>query len=445
MNQILLVMAFLGTISSCVSAFRVCYDQPEEAAKRTVVIRGDVHVRERVEWRDANYQIIGNVILHEGGVLDVQDATVSLMCTYTRQYQFQWEGGTLLTHKVTIGGAKKDGIVYQTYFEIQNGAWESDDTTVRYSSGVTMGWTGHPVKFHASRLVAGPDPDSIIMSSESADVVLKDSEFNISLAVSAGGGGHGRLDLPVNEPINRVFDGSNVPGVKYRLELINTKVPMWWVFFNVMQSGGPHTEIELGHCPRLIPSIIGHNLQGKLTLPSPWPAQPKSVTDLTIGNLTLKTGGQDVNTWCWGLYLGGAATNVTLQGPTSICELFLSEGKLVVEGDADTYNSLNSCTTVEVGLRTVMNSSQSEPGRPASSATTAELVMRNTALGRFMPGDVIIGQITAHAGGQIRIEHARCANLKLMTKGNGTIVLQDIDKRGVLETIAEGGTISTGQ
>jgi hypothetical protein len=242
-----------------------------------------------------------------------------------------------------------------------------------------------------------------------------------------------------------VFDGSNVPGVKYRLELINTKVPMWWVFFNVMHAGGPRTEIELGHCPRLIPSIIAHNLQGKLALPSPWPSQPKAVTDLTIGNLTLKTGGQDVNTWCWGLYLSGETTNVTLQGPTSVCELFLSEGKLFVEGDSNTYNSLNSCTTVEVGRRTAMNSSQSESGRSEVPSKTAELVMRNTALGRFMPGDVIIGQITAHAGGQIRIEHARCANLKLMTKGNGTIILQDIEKRGVLEPIAEGGSISIGQ
>ena len=162
----------------------------------------------------------------------VDNATVSLMCTYTREFRYQWEGGKLVTRKVTIGGATKDNIVYQTYFEIQNGTWDSEDTTIRYSSGVTMGWQGHAVKFHALRLMSGPHPDSIIMSSGAADVVLKDTPFHISLAVSANDGGQGRLDLPVNEPVTRVFDSSNVPGVKYRIELVNTKVSLWWVFFS---------------------------------------------------------------------------------------------------------------------------------------------------------------------------------------------------------------------
>ena len=410
--------------------------------RKTVVIREDVHVRERVEWRDADYEIHGNVIFHEGGELIVEHATVSLMCTYTREFRYQWEGGTLVTRDATIGGAKKDGVVYQTYFEIQSGAWESEDTTIQYSSGVCMGWIGQRVKFHATRLKAGPDPDSIIMSSAPADVVLKDSQFNISLAVSASDGGQGRLELPVDEPITRVFDESNVPGVKYRLELINTKVALWWVFFSGIQRDGPRTEIVLGHCPRLIPSILAQDLQGPLELPAPWPAKPEATTDLTIGNLTLKTVGQAVSTWCWGLYLSGEQTDVTLQGPTSICELFLSEGKLVLEGDAGTYNALNSCTTVEVGRRNVMGVSPGEKAKSDTRPKPVELVMRNVALGRFMPGDVIVGQITAHTDGRIRIEHARCANLKLMTKGNGTIIMQDIDRRGELEPIDAGGAIT---
>ena len=132
--------------------------------------------------------------------------------------------------------------------------------------------------------------------------------------MSANDGGQGRLELPVNEPITRVFDSSNVPGVKYRLELVNTKVSLWWVFFSGIHDGGPPTEIVLGHCPRLIPSLIAYNLQGTLTLPSPWPAQPDGVSDLTIGNLTLKSIGQPVHTWCWGLYLSGEKTDVVLQG-----------------------------------------------------------------------------------------------------------------------------------
>ena len=83
---------------------------------------------------------------------------------------------------------------------------------------------------------------------------------------------------------------------------------------------------------------------------------PPTPLKITLGNLTLKTVGQSVHTWCWGLYLSGERTEVTLRGPTSICELFLSDGRLLVEGRSRTYNSLNSCTTVEVGRRNVMNS-----------------------------------------------------------------------------------------
>ena len=177
--------------------------QDSQIPSGTVVIREDVHVRDRMEWRDASYEIHGNVIFHPGGELIVEDATVSLMCTYTREFRYQWHGGKLVTRNVTIGGGTKDGIVYQTYFEIQDGAWESEDTTIRYSSGVSMGWQGHPVKFHATRLRQGPHPDSIIMSCAPADVVLRDSQFDISLAASAAVGGTGRLDLPVHEPVTR--------------------------------------------------------------------------------------------------------------------------------------------------------------------------------------------------------------------------------------------------
>jgi len=437
--QLLLAMTLVGAFSVPIAGAPMSGGAPDERVERIVEFREDVHVRERIEWRDADYQIYGNVILHEGGELVIENATIRLMCTYTRQFQYQWDGGSLITRRVTIGGNKQDGIVYQANFEIQNGSWQSEDTTIRYSSGVCMGWTGHPVVFHAVRLKAGPDPDSIIMSPAPADVVLKDSEFNISLAVSAAHGGQGRLDLPVDEPLTRVYDASNVPGVQYRLELVNTKVALWWVFFSGIQRGGPPTELVLGRCPRLIPSIMAFNVQGSLALPAPWPTKPEEVTRLTISNLTLRTVGQTVRTWCWGLYLSGDETNATLRGPTSICELFLSEGKLLLEGDADTYNALNSCTTVEVGRRDAPGISSNQVN--AAPPRLAELVMRNVALGRFTPGDVITGQITAHRDGRIRIDHARCANLKLITKGDGTITLQDIQQQGSFESLEDGGRI----
>lgn len=417
-------------------------DQQASQARQEIVLHEDVHVRGPVQWRDAEMRVYGNIILHEGGELTIENSRVSLMCSYTREFRVQWDGGTLTTRNVTIGGAEQDGKVYQTYFEILRGAWESSDTTIRYSSGVTMGWTGGEVKFHAERLKRGPHPDSIIMSCGAADVILKDSDFNISLAVSAARGGRGYLELPVNQPITGVFDASNIPGVSYRLELVNTTVDLWWVFFSGIQKDGPLTEVVLGRCPRLIPSIIAYDLQGELALPAPWPTRPEEATELRIGNLKLRTTGQPVSTWCWGLYVDGPRTDVVVRGKTNICELFLSDGRLLLEGEPGTYNALNACTTVEVGRRDAAVLPPGAPGTHDVPPAPVELVMRNVSLGRFARGDEIVGQLTAHGGGRIIVEHARCAPLKLITKADGRITLSDLLLEGELQRIGQEGSIS---
>jgi hypothetical protein len=139
--------------------------------------------------------------------------------------------------------------------------------------------------------------------------------------------------------------------------------------------------------------------------------------------------------------LSGERTDVTLSGATCICELFLNEGRMTMTGDEGTYNAVNSCTTVEVGHREVVGVPDDAPESDAVMAPTAELVMRNVTLGRFAPNDDIVGQITAHRGGRIRIEQARCARLKLITKGDGTMELHDLTAEGELERIEQGGSI----
>ncbi|MCU0961077.1 MAG: hypothetical protein MUF48_13310 [Pirellulaceae bacterium] len=417
-------------------------DEEPGPARQRVVLRGDVHVYDHVAWANAEYEIHGNLILHDGGELTIDNATVSLICRYAREFIYRWDGGRLVTRGVTLGGSQRDGIVYSTNFELQHGQWLAEDTIIQYSSGVTMGWTGRPIKLHATRLQAGPHPDSIIMSAGAADVVLTDSSFNISLAVSAHAGGTGRLDLPVREKITRVFDGSNLPGVQYRLELVNTQVDLWWVFFSGIRADGPPTEVVLGDCPRLIPSLIAHNLRGPLRLPAPWPAHPQDTAALTVGNLTLRTIGQPVRTWCWGLYFSGDDTDVSLVGPTHICELFLLGGKLLVEGDPDAYNSVHSCTTVDVGRRPALDGATDRDAASRTEHRPVELTMRHVALGRFDPHDTVIGQLTAYQDGRIRVEQARCARLKLITQGDGTIEFSEVDRQGQLESLAEGGVIS---
>ena len=134
------ISALMSGITVVLLAVLTAGESPGEARVRpTVTISEDVHVRGRVEWSDADYQIHGNILLHEGGELIANNATIQLMCTYTREFRIQWNGGKMVTDRVTIGGAMYKGTVQSTYFEIQDGTWESSDTTIQFSSGVCHG------------------------------------------------------------------------------------------------------------------------------------------------------------------------------------------------------------------------------------------------------------------------------------------------------------------
>jgi hypothetical protein len=103
-------------------------------------------------------------------------------------------------------------------------------------------------------------------------------------------------------------------------------------------------------------------------------------------------------------------------------------GKCAVIGDEGTYNGATTATTIEVGT----------PG----TADRAELTLRNAALGRFAKDDPIKGQITAKGNSRVTIQHARCADLILITQDQGTITLDDIRREGTITTRQDGGVIA---
>jgi hypothetical protein len=115
---------------------------------------------------------------------------------------------------------------------------------------------------------------------------------------------------------------------------------------------------------------------------------------------------------------------------------------MLVEGDSDTCNSMHSCTTVDVGRRNAADGTTDVDAARRDGNRPVELIMRHVALGRFDPHDAVVGQMTAYQDGRIRVEHARCARLKLITQGNGTIEFSEIDRQGQCECLAEGGNIS---
>lgn len=395
-----------------------------KASASDMGIEGDVVVRSHLLWTDQHYRIHGNLVLEPGGVLEVERSTVELLNAYSRQFRYLWRGGKLVTRQVTLGGTMREGVIRQSNLEVLDGEWEATDTTVRYVYGITVG--GEKLgKIRATNLIAGPNPDSVIMNGK-GDVVLKDSAFAVSLTCYVNGGGRGEFDLPVNKTLSRVFDATNVPGAPYRLELVNCKVPLWFLFIGGVTPDGPCANIVLKDCPRLIPSIMGSDLRGTVHLPL------KLDRAVTVGNVTIRPQGKPVGTPCWGVYLSGEKTNLTLTGPTGIAELMLWAGRANLVGDPTKLDAQAFGTTIDVG----------QDGAQQS----AELHIRNAKVGRFAGGnDDIQGQLTATGHGSIVIEGSRCDNLTLVTRDQGTITLRDIRQEGKFKLLCRGGPIRVPQ
>jgi len=412
-----------GTLVLCLCSSAVLPAEQPTTRPAVVEIGGDVHVRGRAEWRNAHYQIHGNVYFEQGGDLVLNGCTVELMNNYTRQYEFRWRGGRLESRNSTVGGTKKAGSVYVSNFELTSGEWIATDTTVRYTAGIVFG----EGRLDATRLIQGPNPDSLILA-DKGRCILRDSVYCVSLHTYADKGGKGVFDLPTDKPVSRVFDAANVPGASYQLELVNTRVPVWFLFANRISMDGPPMEIELAHCPALIASIMGQNLAGPMPLPCPWPGKRGAGAVLKTGNVTWRATGEEVNIFTWGVYLWGDRTDVQFPAPTNICELMLSEGKALLVGTPGVYDAATPATTIEVGKRNVPDSK-------------AELELRHVQIGHPSKANAIRGQITAHGRSRVAISHARCNDLLLITKHEGTITVSDIEKNGHIDVIQDGGPI----
>ncbi len=285
---------------------------------REVRYEGDVVISERTFWLGGHYLVEGDLIIQPGGELIIKDSVVEIVGSYARQHTVKLEGGLLVTENTTIGGTQQSGVIAQTIFSLNHGTWRATDTTIRYSYGITFGWEKPGARLRATRLVQGPNPDSVILTGY-GDAIIKDSEFNIALNVFATGG-RGVLDLPVDQPLNRTLDASNLPGAQYRCRLEQVKVPLWFLFVNWLATGGPETELVLRDCPSLIPALLGGDLVGEAWLPCKWnplasgEAMPLVTpnTSLKVANVTFRTEDKPAGIGTWGVYLYGPKTDFIL-------------------------------------------------------------------------------------------------------------------------------------
>lgn len=403
-----------------------------EYGKPVTEISGDVHITEAVTWKDSHYKIRGDLIFEEGGVLTVENAVIELMNSYSKEFYYRWKGGTLVSRNTTIGGTLKDGVIYQSLFNIPDGLWESTDTTVRYTYGI---WVGDG-RIRATNLMQGPNPDAICLTGK-GEVILKDSCYDITLNVFAGKKAQEvTIDLPVKTPITKIFDQSNMPGAEYRLELINTVIPNWWfLFINGITTDGLPLDITLGDCPSIVPAVIGHDLKGEIHLPVPWTGKEadEPPPPVTIGNLTILS--RENREFCWAVYLTGHQTDVTLLGPTLLAELCVYGGTVRFLGEEGTYNAHTTATVVDVGY------DGKEEGAPKLLMRNAS-VMPIQASENFTYGDLIKGQIKASGNATISIENCQMAPVTLITKDKGRIELRDVKMLGANpKLMPQGGPI----
>lgn len=419
--RLLLAMA-LG-IAAIGLAARAHGELPAELP--VVELSGDQRITGYTEWHDAHYKISGNVYFDSGGTLHAQNAIIELMCTYNRQFRYYWNGGTLETNNVVIGGTKTDGVVYSCNFQVDSGLWNSVDTEVRYTSGqINAGGASSFGRTIGLRHNAGEHPDSVIMNGY-GDVTLTDSNYPLSLTVNANGGAAvGDFSFPLDTPLTQVYDSTNMPGARWRLALNNVTVPLWWLFVMSMSMDGPPTELILRDCPKVITNIGGTNLTGSVQLPA-GPLPPGWST--TVANVTFRTADKEALVPTWGVYLTGAQTDLELRGPTNICEYFLWAGKSAIVGTPNTYDAIVPLTTTEAGL---------------NSSGSAEMMIRNALVGTAPSRPTVRGQLTARGTSTVVIRDSLIQNATFITEDTATITLDNCVLMGDIRTNASGGPIT---
>ena len=124
-------------------------------------------------YRDTTLSVNGSVILEAGGSLELHNTTLEVLCTYDRQFNLSWFGGSLLSRKSTIGGRLRSGLCGHTNFFVYDGSWDSEDDSVQCSYGILFSddTVGTVV---TRRLTAGVAPDSMIMGGR-GNVTMIDS------------------------------------------------------------------------------------------------------------------------------------------------------------------------------------------------------------------------------------------------------------------------------
>ncbi len=382
---------------------RVISDRQVVVSNCDLLVDGDGHLRLERCW----LRVQGDVFLKDRGVLELVDCRVQVENSFPRQFNYWFEGGELRTTRCLIGGVSDAaGNAQITTFQLHRGHWQLVDTTIQYSGGILLGegrsgQSRDPFlrggSLHADGIHQGAVADAIVPSGY-ADVILRNSTFNLRLALYADGKTPSRntIDFITNRTIASVVYGDaalvdsmpltrkrvthDIKELPYRLEIENSVVPFWFVGIYGISSSGAATTFVFQDAQGLNVGLHAKDLRGRPLAIGPWSQYTNDIPQLPavqpsghhemppgcgvrIGNVDIVAPATRATRISgWSLYLEGTATDFSIEGPTHLAEIVMLEGKLAISG-REAYDARIAANTIELHRDAVLALSNVSIGR----------------------------------------------------------------------------------
>lgn len=313
----------------------------------------------------AHVELVGDLILEQGGSMRIVDSTFLLRLGQPGQFIYLWRGGWLDTLRTTIGGWEARS--YTTGFKLNNGLWTARDTTVVGTGGILIGETAAPLAEQGGTLIAdgmfsGRIGDFIHMQGR-GNATVRNSHVGISLRLLDPGPTSSNIPIDVGDVViaRRVYGDASfhesvthhIPNCAFRLELENCSVNQWNLQFREAGAGRNPRTYELSGEARLTIHVAGDDITGSPVLLGPWrsffpgsdplPGLPSANypgyhrippgCGVRIGAVSIVA---PPTSWTkalfWTLHFNGNATNFSVTGPSRFSEILVGGGTLTLAG-----------------------------------------------------------------------------------------------------------------
>ena len=177
----------------------------------------------------------------------------------------------------------------------------------------------------------------------------------------------------------------------------------------------------LRDCPKVLPALLSWNVKGS-------PRLTETISGpIRFGNMTLRAEKEPVKTVVWGVYCSGAETDVTIRGPVRICELMVFDGHVRLFGTEGTHDAVCLSTTLDAHNNTHVELENVRLRRPLAWTGAKR--------------SSIVGQVSAQDDARFVGRNVSLGRLRMITRDNATITLENAVKTDEVSREARGGPI----